>query len=561
MKWTAGYVEGVGEEELAHLESTNQYLALQPVVDIHLKSNIRWELEPNGNIGYIYIISAAAIFILIIASFNFMNLTTARSMERASEIGVRKAMGASQNTVYYQFLGESVLMSSIAIILAGLIVEITLPAFNAFTGKTLLLEITDPVTLSLFLSMAFIMGILSGLYPAAFLSSLKPVLILKGKHARSETGKLARKVLVVMQFAISMFLISGFAVVYLQMDYLNSKSLGFDKEGVVVIPVKSDETRERFQSLQNEITAIDGVVSVSASSNVPGRQFNQNPIWSDTDPDNDVDVKQFMVDYKIFETLGLELTKGRNFLPGSPADVNNFILNESAVKALNLEEPIGAPMTFEVDDDLIKGEVIGVVKDFHYQSLHQPIRPLVVQLIPDYNFALVRVKMDNFNTTINNIATTWNGFDGNFDFEYDFLDEMLGLQYAKEKKMGAVFGSFALLAVIIACLGLSAIAAIDFTSRRKEIGIRKVLGAPSIKLSMDLIKEYTIIVLIALLLASPFWWVIMGEWLNNFSFRISLNPILFLVSGLILVLISWTTLGYLTYLTVRANPVEALKEE
>ncbi|NNF33839.1 MAG: FtsX-like permease family protein, partial [Saprospiraceae bacterium] len=560
MPWLAGYLDW-DEQTLERMETTNDHMKLQPVVDIHLRSDIRWELSQNGNIGYVYIMSAAGIFILIIASFNFMNLTTARSMERAGEIGVRKAMGANKGSLYLQFLGESVLMAGMAIILAGLIVEVALPSFNAFTSKDLQLNVSHPSTIILLLSAAAIVGMLSGLYPAAFLSSLKPVLILKGKQSRSGEGKLVRKSLVTMQFAISMFLISGVAIIYQQMNYLNNKSLGFDKEAIVVIPIKTDETRERFETLQTQVNSIDGVLSISAASNIPGKQFNQNPIWKDSDPRNLVSVKQFMVDYEIFKTLDLELLDGRTFSTENPLDTTNFIVNESAMKSLNLGDTLGSPITLDMDSRMVEGTVIGVVKDFHYQSLHQPIRPLVFQLIPAYNFALVRIKMDDFNNTISNVASTWNGFDGNFDFEYDFLDETLDQQYAKEEKMGIVFGSFAVLAIIIACLGLGAMASIDFSSRKKEIGIKKVLGAPSANLIINLLKEYTLVVAIALIIAAPAWWIIMSNWLNNFNFRITLNPLLFLASGLLLILISWSTLGYQTFTTIRANPVESLKEE
>jgi putative ABC transport system permease protein len=232
------------------------------------------------------------------------------------------------------------------------------------------------------------------------------------------------------------------------MNYLNNKSLGYDKEAVLVVPIKTDETRGRFEALQTEIKTVNGVVSISAASNVPGKQFNQNPIWKDSDPQNRVDIKQFMVDYEIFETLGLELLEGRTFSRDNPIDTTNFIVNESAIKSLNLGDSLGAPLSFDMDSRMVEGAVIGVIKDFHYQSLHQPIRPLVFQLIPAYNFALVRVKMEDFNNTISNVASIWNGFDGNFDFEYDFIDETLALQYAKEEKMGIVFGSFAILAII-----------------------------------------------------------------------------------------------------------------
>ncbi len=563
MEWTAGYLDW-DQQVLDRLSTGNIHFGLQPLTSIHLKSRLRWELEANGNINYIYIMSAAAIFILIIASFNFMNLSTAKSMERANEVGVRKSLGAHRKQIMWQFLGESILLTTIAVIISGFLVEVTLPYFNALIMQELVLNIFDPVVfISLFAS-AILLGLFAGLYPAIYLSALKPILVLKGKFLKSKDGQLARRILVTLQFAISLFLIAGSITIINQINYMQGKSLGFDKNELIVIPMNSQELKDRFEVVQTQLLNVKGIKNVSAASNIPGKQFNQNPMFTKDKPDQIVNVSQSFVDYQLLPTLGIEIIEGRNFSRSRPADgTNTFILNESAVLALGLDFKNAVGEVVILDDDLnfIEGEIIGVIKDFNYHSLHQPVRPLAIQLIPAYNYMLIKLDTDDFAATISRVESVITSIDNKGVFEFDFMDDTLNHQYENENRMASVFGSFAILAIIIACLGLGGLASINFSFRKKEIGIKKIMGASTKILIFNLLKEYTFIVLISIVLSMPFYWVILSNWLQNFNYRITINPAVIIGSGLGLLLLSWITLGYLTFNTVRANPINALKEE
>ena len=561
LRWASAYLD-LNEQDIKELEASNNHFALQPIRDIHLKSSIRWELEPNGNIGYVYIMTASAIFILLIAIFNFMNLSTAKSMERASEVGIRKTFGAERGQLYFQFLAESVILSIFALIVAGLLVEIILPPFNSLTNKNLTLNLTNPAIVTILIGSSILVGVLAGLFPAAYLSGMRPALILKGKFSSSAKGQTLRKVLVVLQFAISMFLIAGSWSIISQLNFLKNKDLGFDKEEVIVLPINSRELRDRFEVVQSELIKIEGVKNVSAASNIPGKQFNQNPVYLKSNPDNRVYMSECFVEYEMFSTLGIILKEGRYFDKNRPADIRNtFVINESAATALSLKQPIGEVVILDADGRLIEGEVIGVIKDFNYLSLHQPIRPMVMLLVPSYNHLLIKLDTENFKQTIEALEATMVSIDNRFVFDFEFLDDTLNAQYQNEERMSIVFGGFSILAIIIACLGLGGLAAINFSFRKKEIGIKKVLGASAKTLVYNLLKEYTIIVIISIAISAPFYWLIISNWLQNFTYRQSINPLTFLLAGLLLLVVSWLTLSYLTFVTIKANPIRALKEE
>ncbi|RLD19197.1 MAG: hypothetical protein DRI71_12210 [Bacteroidetes bacterium] len=561
LRWASAYLD-LNEQDIKELEASNNHFALQPIRDIHLKSSIRWELEPNGNIGYVYIMTASAIFILLIAIFNFMNLSTAKSMERASEVGIRKTFGAERGQLYFQFLAESVILSIFALIVAGLLVEIILPPFNSLTNKNLTLNLTNPAIVTILIGSSILVGVLAGLFPAAYLSGMRPALILKGKFSSSAKGQTLRKVLVVLQFAISMFLIAGSWSIISQLNFLKNKDLGFDKEEVIVLPINSRELRDRFEVVQSELIKIEGVKNVSAASNIPGKQFNQNPVYLKSNPDNRVYMSECFVEYEMFSTLGIILKEGRYFDKNRPADIRNtFVINESAATALSLKQPIGEVVILDADGRLIEGEVIGVIKDFNYLSLHQPIRPMVMLLVPSYNHLLIKLDTENFKQTIEALEATMVSIDNRFVFDFEFIDDTLNAQYQNEERMSIVFGGFSILAIIIACLGLGGLAAINFSFRKKEIGIKKVLGASAKTLVYNLLKEYTIIVIISIAISAPFYWLIISNWLQNFTYRQSINPLTFLLAGLLLLVVSWLTLSYLTFVTIKANPIRALKEE
>jgi len=563
MEWASGYLNW-DSRSLERMANSNVKFILQPLTDIHLKSHLRWELESNGNISYVNIMSAAAIFILLIASVNFMNLTSAKSNERTKEIGVRKSLGAFRSQLAGQFIGESIMISLMAILIAGLLLEITLPWFNELTGKSLSLNyLQDFRLLGIMIGIAVMVGLISGIYPAMYLAASKPHLILKGEYRAGNKGGFVRNMLVVFQFAVSTVLISGSVVILKQLNYIQNKSLGFDKEQLLVLPVRTDEMRNQSETLKIEMLKISGVSSVSAVSNVPGRQFNQNPIYLATDDHSRVDASQLRSDFDIFNTLGLNIIEGRGFDRSFSTDsATAFVLNQKAVKALGGENLVGKELVCDADGDLLRGTIIGIVEDFHFQSLHRAIRPIIFQILPStYNNLLLKVKTDDFENLISQVENVWKNFDNSFGFEFTFLDQTIDEQYRAEQRMGKVFSGFSFLAIIIAAMGLFALASLMFANKAKEVGIRKVLGAQPINLVLMLLKNFTFLVIVGIIIAIPIAWVIMSNWLQNFNFRIDLNPAIFILSAIGVIIIAWITLGYLTIRTATSNPIDSIRDE
>jgi putative ABC transport system permease protein len=562
LTWSRKYID-FEDEEFNQLQAQGAGFKLQNIRDIHLHSNLRWELEPNGNIEYIYIMTAAAFLILIIASINFMNLTTAKSSERAKEIGIRKTLGAHQWQLAFQFVGESVLLTLMAVLMAGFIVELVLPLFNQISGKNIATEAisSSGMVLSV-LGVGIVTGILAGLYPSFVLSSINTANILKGKFIRSQDGGRLNRILVVFQFMMASILVASTWIIQDQLSFVQNRHLGFDKNAVITVPVRTREVRRDMETIRNELLKIKGVVSVGASSNVPGSQFNQNPIYAVQDVSHRIDASFMYVDYDLLTTLGIQFQSGRNFSRDFESDRESaFILNEAAVQALQLKEGAGSEIVLEEDGDNIRGTVVGVVHDFHYQSLHKAIQPLVIQLRPYYNTVAIRISGNDVNATLASIEKLWMTLQPGFEFEYNFLDESLAAQYTAENKMGTVFSLFAAVAIVLACLGLLGLASLHYLQRKKEIGVRKVLGASPINLLMNLSKGYTTLILVATALATPLVWITMGLWLQNFNFKVTINPLIFVVTGVGILVLAWLTIGYLTLRAAAANPLDSLKEE
>ena len=534
---------------------------LQPVTDIHLHSRLRWELEPNGNIEYIYILAAAALFTLIIACVNFMNLTTAKSAERAKEIGVRKTMGALRSQLSMQFLAESVTIALLAVFISILIIECALPFFNYITGLSF--EVHYFQYLLILLAVGVCIGIFAGIYPSLYLSGVKPHLILKGKLIQTPKGSSLRRGLIVLQFSISMILISSAIIIFNQLDYLQSKNLGFGKDEVVVIPIKNEEGMSRFDAFRNEMLRVDGVSKVSASSNIPGGQFNQHSIALTQHPEDDIDASEAFVDYDFFQALQIELVDGRFFMRENPADNNSFIINETAAKQLNATgSVVGSEILWNHDDEVLRGTVIGVVKDFHFQSLHEPLRPLLFRLSDNqFNHILIKLNTTDFSSRIEAIEKVYKEFETTFAFEFNFLEDQLNQQYASEERTGNILAVFSGVALLIACFGLFGMSMLMFYQKIKEVSVRKVLGATPYSLLVLLLGDFTKLVLIAVMIATPLAWYVMDEWLKNFSYQVSIHPMVFIVSGLILIFISWVTLSYFTVKASKLNPAETLKNE
>ncbi|SKC81907.1 ABC transporter permease [Ohtaekwangia koreensis] len=561
MEWSRKYINW-SDHDLKSLARQHYGFKLQPVTDIHLKSRLRWELEPNGNIDYIYILTAAGLLILIIACINFINLTTAKSAERAKEIGVRKTMGALRSQLSLQFLTESVVVSMIAIVLSIVIVQISLPFFNDATGLSFQIQYSQ--YLFIFIAFGIFIGVLSGIYPALYLTSVKPHLILKGKFILTNTGARLRRGLIIFQFSMSMILISSTIIIFNQLNFLKNKNLGFDKDEVIIVPNKHDDGMKGFDVLRNELLKMEGVTSVSASSNIPGRQFNQHSIALAKKPQDHISSSEVYIDYDFFQALGIKLKDGRFFLRENPADLaSTFIINETAAKQLNANgSVVGQEIIWDRDEYLIRGTVVGVIKDFHFQSLHEPIRPLLFALSTEqFNHILIKINTKNFDQKIAAIEKAYKIAEPYFGFEFTFLEDNLNQQYIAEQRTGLIVGGFSITAILIACFGLFGMSILTFHQRIKELSVRKVLGATSMNLFVMLVENFTKLILVSVLVSIPIVWWGMDAWLDNFDYKININPVTFIISGLVLILVSWITLSYFGVKASRLNPADTLKNE
>lgn len=561
LPWVRKYFD-ISDEYYRKALANDFGFRVQPLTDIHLKSNVRWELEPNGNIEYVYIMTAAALLTLVIACINFMNLITAKSAERAKEIGIRKALGALRKQLSIQFLSESLIVTIISVVIAVLLVEASLPFYNALTGHSFIMHYTEAIPVLILLSI--VVALIAGIYPSLFLSSVQPHAVLKGKFQSGNAGKRLRSGLIVFQFVISMMLISGAAIIFSQLDYIHNKNLGFDKEEMLVVPIKNRPLNRRLQTLKTELLKIEGVNSVSASSNLPGGQFNQNSISLVDAPELELYCSEAFVDYDFIKAMNIELAEGRFFMAENLTDsIATFVINETAARQLSATSVVGQEINWHAyeDDSPIKGRVIGVMKDFHFQSIHHSVQPLVFILYPNYNHLIIKLNPQDFENRIAAIKNVYAQFDPTFDFEFSFLDAQLDQQYKSEQRAGMVFGLFAFIAVIIACCGLFGMAMLTFQQRMKEISVRKVLGAPLPNLIALLLADFTKLILLAILISVPASWWIMDNWLNNFTYKIGIHPTVFLLSGLVLMLVAWITLSYFTIKTTRVNPVDILRSE
>jgi putative ABC transport system permease protein len=539
---------------------------LQPIKDIHLHSKLRWELEANSDIAYIYIFSAAAFFVLLLACINFVNLSTARSSKRAREVGMRKVLGGTRGQLVRQFLGESLLLCVISLLLSVALIELLLPAFNAFTEKPLAMHYFQNAYLFAGLGgIILIVGILAGMYPAFYLSSFRPVKVLKGVLSGKSSNVLFRRVLVAAQFAIAIALIAGTGIVSSQLTFLRQKNLGFEPQQVLVISLKAnDSPRERCEAIKGELLQYPGILAASAVSNVPGERFNQNPVqWPSDSEARQVEVSEARVDSDFFKTLGIKIVEGRGFSKEYPSDVENaFMLNETAARQFGWENAVGQELIWYDDEVTRRGTVIGVVKDFHFQSLHKNIEPLLFQVMPsEFNYLLVKISADQVSAALNFIETKWKAFDLNVSFEYSFLEEDFNRLYRAEERMESIFSAFTLLTLFIAGLGLFGLVSFIVEQRIKEIGVRKVLGASVSSLVLLLSKEFALLVLIANVLAWPPAFFSMNRWLQDFAYRIDIGWQIFALAGLLAFIIALMTVSYQAIKAAVANPVDSLRHE
>lgn len=548
------------------IKATGLYydLKLQPLTSIHLHSNLDSELEPNSSIVYVYIFCAAALLILLIACINFINLSTAKSISRAKEIGLRKVIGASRRQLILQFLGESFLFTITASAISIACIILLMPWFTSFTGEQLnLSNFTNVHVVLLFTGGIIIVSVIAGIYPAFLLSSFSPIKVLKGT-TKHEWGDVSlRKGLVVFQFTIAIVLISGALLVYQQLRFIQNQKLGLNKEQLIEVKLppsqlnKKDILLQAFEknsSVNNaSLTGFSYQETVNTVATIP-EGFSSNEINS---------TASIFGDENFLKTFQIPLVAGRNFSTSFPTDANEaFIVNEAAVKEFNWKNnnaALGKNINWGLGK---KGKVIGVVKDFNYSSLHDNIKPVVIQISPDeYSFIALRIKPDNIERTISSLTATWKKFDAEDDFQYSFLDNDFAALYQSEQNLQRVLTLFTALSVIIACLGLFGLTAFTTEQRIKEIGIRKVIGATVFSILALLSKDFLKLVCIAVCIASPVAWFIINKWLQNFAYHIQINWFTFLVVGLCAMLIALITVSFQAIKAAIANPVKSLRTE
>lgn len=563
--WVWRYIN-VTAEQKAEIVKSQARLELQPVRDIHLHSNLLWELGENGNIGYVYAFAITALLVLLIAIFNYMNLTTARSEKRAKEVGVRKSIGASRRRLIGQFLGESFMLTLASFAISLLLIELLMPLFQSLIGKNLNLYSANGVLFFVGIVIAvLVVGLVSGSYPSFFLTSFKPIEVLKGKIQSSRSNIKFRKVLVVFQFSISIFLIICSLNIFNQIQFLKNKDIGFKGQQVIVIPTRSDAIALHFEALKATLKGNNSIINVSGVSNIPGGQFNNNEIQWKTD-DQRVNASEVWVDDDFFSTLQIGMDQGRAFSKDFSGDsVATFILNETACRKLNLSQPVGQVITWYGDyPGTTRGKIVGVSKDFNICSLRENIVPLIIQRINSkwqYAYALVRVKPEDLQQTIRFIQTTWKQFDPQAIVKYSFLDKDFEAQYDAEQRMSSLFWVFAALAIIIACLGLFGLSAFMAEQKTKEIGIRKVHGASTISIIYMLTQNFGVLILISNLIAWPASYVLLRNWLAGYAFRSDINYLYFIIAMVITILVGAITTIYQSVRVSRQNPVISLKYE
>ena len=543
-------------------------LGLQRLTDIHLYSHTDYEAEPNSDIKRVYVFAAIAFFILLIACINYMNLSTARSALRAREIGIRKVIGAGKKELVLQFLSESVLITLAATVLSFGLLWLAIPWLNAMTDQQLSAAILFKWQVVLPVILApFVIGIISGIYPALFMSGFQPVKTLKGLFKAGSGNISFRKALVITQFAISIILIITTAIVFQQLHFMQQKSLGFDKERLVIMNY-SGALNKQYEAFRNELLQDAQFKNASRSSRIPSGRLLDNmgasTLSGDSLKPTKTDIKFVAVDEQFIPAYGMQLAAGRNFSKDYGTDTAGFILNEMAVRSLGWKDAQAAiGKDFKYGNTT--GHVIGIVKDFHFESMHQPIVPMIFLELPPavnyYNNISVKLSSNNIPAALQHLENTWKKFAPGIPFQSNFLDQNFETLYKAERKQGTIFTVFACIAILIACLGLLGLSAFSISQRIKEIGIRKVLGASVGSIVQLLSKDFLVLVGIAAIIAFPVAWYAMHSWLQDFAYRISMPWWIFIVSGCIAALVALATIISQAVKAALSNPVKSLRTE
>ena len=535
---------------------------LQPLNDIHLGKKIALDLPGKGDLRYIYLYSAITLFILLIACFNYMNLSIARSFTRGKEIGIRKVVGAKRKSIIFQFLGESLVFSFSALVLALILVRLALPIFNFLTDRNIKFDLfTDIFFIFCLIGLGIFVALISGIYPAMFLSSFKPVRVLKGRtDSISKSTSSVRNVLIIVQFAISICLIICALIINHQLHYIKNTKLGLAKDSIITFPMTNKIMWKRYNTFKNELSQHANILDIAASKSLP------------TEIDNTVQIKLGgqnqgktlrvwidWVDFNFIDFYKMKIVLGRNFIKNSLQDLQNaYIVNETAAKAIGLENPVGKKFGI----GRTGGQIIGVVEDFHFAPLHSKIEPLALKL-DSINLKVLSVKINSLDisNTMIFIQNKWKKIFPDFPFVFSFLDRRIESMYKVERKLGQSFNYFTLIAILLSCLGLLGLASYMAEKKTKEIGIRKVLGATVPNILLLLTKEFTKFVFLANIIAWPVAYYFMNKWLQNFAYRINLSILIFILSGLAALAVALITVSYQAIKAATANPVDSLRYE
>ena len=542
---------------------------LQPLTSIHLYSQLDAELEPNSNIQYVYLFSIIAAFLLLIACINFMNLSTARSANRAKEVGVRKVLGSFRSHLIKQFLTESILLTLLAFVLALGFAYSSLPVFNEISGKQLVIPSTSISFWAIGLGSVLFIGLLAGTYPAFFLSAFKPVSVLKGKVALGSKSGMIRSLLVIFQFSISIILVVGTFTIFKQLNYIQDKKIGFDKDQIIIV---NDvyALGKQVQTFKEEAKNLTSINNGTVTGYLPVANTNRSDtgFWPEgvPTPDNTVSMQYWKVDHDYINTLGMQVSAGRDFSRDFPSDSSGMIINERAARLFGFENPIGQRInTFSQQGgnhgDYAIYTIVGVVEDFHFQSMKENIDALCLVLGRSRSSALFKTNTTDIKSTINQLEAKWKDIAPDQPFQYSFLDEKFNDMYQSEQRVGTIFWTFAALAIFIASLGLFALAAFTAEQRTKEIGVRKVLGASVKSIVYLLSKEFIKLIFIAFVIATPLAWWGISTWLDSYTYKTTIGIEVYLIAGIMAFLVAWLTMSYQSIKAAMSNPVNSLRSE
>ncbi|WP_323755444.1 ABC transporter permease [Roseivirga sp.] len=560
--WAPKYLDW-GEESLASLKAGDLKFELQPVQSIHLHSNIRWELEANGSYSYLLIYGISALFILLISIINFVNLNTAKAAQRLKEVGVKKTLGAYKSQVFSQFIFEALFTTFLALVLSFVAMYMLEAPFNQLVnGNVSVADLYQADIILLLLSIAIITALLSAIYPSLYLNSFEAGQILKGLKLSKLGGNNIRNGLLAVQLIAAIVMISGSLVIKHQITFLKEKDLGFKQDNLMVLEVDGYDPRTKL--VKTELLKNSAVSGITAVSNIPGGQFNQHPIYAENNPSERVDASEMFVDDDVAEVLGLKVSDGRMLSKAYAADSagRSFVLNQSAINQLNLTDPIGKQLVWQDNENLVKGTIVGTVEDFHFRSLHEPIRPMIMLMQPlNSNFMLVKVNPTDLSQTVSKIEADYKEIIADGQFSYQFLDTEIQDLYKEESRTLKLITLLSAISILLACGGLLGIISIVIKQRVKEISIRKIMGASASQILWLMNFKYLLIAGVSLLIAVPVSVYFMKDWLSNFTYQIGIDPLAYVLTAIAVLFLIGFTITLISMKTVKSNPVNALRSE